>query len=62
MRQYSFCGFLLSKVFNKEILNFLVDTCPLVGHWYPCFRFLVVSSLDGKYYSHLAEAQVMYVH
>ena len=32
------------------------------GPLMPCFRFLVVSSLDGKYYSHLAEAQVMYVH
>ena len=28
--------------------NFLADTCPFWGHWYPCFGFLVTSPLGFK--------------
>ena len=28
--------------------KFLADTCPFWAHWYPCFGFLVMSSLVSK--------------
>ena len=31
-----------------NMVKMLKSRCPFGGHWYPCFRFLVTSSLGFK--------------
>ena len=38
----------MAKFFFVFFFKFLADTCPFWGHWYPCFGFLVMSSLGFK--------------
>ena len=45
-------SFLFFKIGHRPIFIFLADNCPLWGYWYPCFGFLVTSSLCGLPYSH----------
>ena len=59
------CWKIVQTVFFLFFLKFLADTCPFLGHWYPCFGFLVTSPLGFKARMgcliRIAEANVMYV-
>ena len=50
-RKYTTCFWWFFLVFGGFFCflgGFLADTCPFWGHWYPCFRFLVMSPLVFK--------------